>query len=88
MCISKFEVTDKSCKLVDFFLSPTNTTFTFMHLADAFIQSDLQCILPIHFLSVQQLHLLGSFIAGTQILLYESQIKKLVRSHVLLLLQQ
>ncbi len=24
-------------------------TFTFMHLADAFIQSDLQCIQPIHF---------------------------------------
>ncbi len=23
--------------------------FTFMHLADAFIQSDLQCIQPIHF---------------------------------------
>ncbi len=27
-------------------------TFTFMHLADAFIQSDLQCIHAIHFLSV------------------------------------
>ncbi len=27
-------------------------TFTFMHLADAFIQSDLQCIQAIHFLSV------------------------------------
>ncbi len=27
-------------------------TFTFMHLADAFIQSDLQCIQVIHFLSV------------------------------------
>ncbi len=26
--------------------------FTFMHLADAFIQSDLQCIQAIHFLSV------------------------------------
>ncbi len=26
--------------------------FTFMHLADAFIQSDIQCIQPIHFLSV------------------------------------
>ncbi len=25
------------------------TTFTFMHLADAFIQSDLQCIQVIHF---------------------------------------
>jgi len=25
---------------------------TFMHLADAFIQSDLQCIQAIHFLSV------------------------------------
>ncbi len=27
-------------------------TFTFMHLADAFIQSDLKCIQAIHFLSV------------------------------------
>ncbi len=27
-------------------------TFTFMHLADAFIQSDLQYIQVIHFLSV------------------------------------
>ncbi len=27
-------------------------TFTFMHLADAFIQSDLQCIQVIHFVSV------------------------------------
>ncbi len=27
-------------------------TFTFMHLADAFIQSDLQCIQVIHLLSV------------------------------------
>ncbi len=62
MCISKFEATDKSCNVVDFFLSPTNTT--------------------------QQLHLLGSFIADTQILFYESQIKKLVHSHVLLLLLQ
>ncbi len=26
------------------------TTFTFMHLADAFIQSDLQCIQAIHFI--------------------------------------
>ncbi len=26
--------------------------FTFMHLADTFIQSDLQCIQFIHFLSV------------------------------------
>ncbi len=26
-------------------------TFTFMHLADAFIQSDLQCIQVIHVLS-------------------------------------
>ncbi len=26
--------------------------FTFMHLADAFIQSDLQCIPALHFLSV------------------------------------
>ncbi len=29
-----------------------NITFTFMHLADTFIQSDLQCIQAIHFLSV------------------------------------
>ncbi len=29
-----------------------NWHFTFMHLADAFIQSDLQCIQAIHFLSV------------------------------------
>ncbi len=28
------------------------STFTFMHLADAFIQSDLQCIQAIHVLSV------------------------------------
>ncbi len=27
-------------------------TFTFMHLADAFIQSDLQCIQAIHVLSL------------------------------------
>ncbi len=27
----------------------TYITFTFMHLADAFIQSDLQCIQAIHF---------------------------------------
>ncbi len=27
-------------------------TFTFMHLADDFIQSDLQCTQAIHFLSV------------------------------------
>ncbi len=26
-----------------------SSTFTFMHLADAFIQSDLQCIQAIHF---------------------------------------
>ncbi len=30
----------------------TLSTCTFMHLADAFIQSDLQCIQAIHFLSV------------------------------------
>ncbi len=30
----------------------TTTTFTFMHLADTFIQSDLQYIQVIHFLSV------------------------------------
>ncbi len=29
-----------------------NITFTFMHLADAFIQSDLQAIQAIHFVSV------------------------------------
>ncbi len=40
------------------------------------------------FLSTQQLHLLESLIADTQILFYESQIKKLVRLQVLLLLQQ
>ncbi len=27
-------------------------TFTFMHLADAFIESDLQCIQAIHFFSI------------------------------------
>ncbi len=31
---------------------PLTFTFTFMHLADAFIQSDLQCIQAIHVLSV------------------------------------
>ncbi len=30
----------------------TVSTFTFMHLADALIQSDIQCIQVIHFLSV------------------------------------
>ncbi len=34
---------------------PLIITFTFMHLADAFIQSDLQCIQVIHFLSVHVL---------------------------------
>ncbi len=32
------------CKQIGF-----TFTFTFMHLADAFIQSDLQCIQAIHF---------------------------------------
>ncbi len=36
--------------LVDFAI--LCTTFTFMHLADAFIQSDFQCIQVIHLLSV------------------------------------
>ncbi len=31
---------------------PVCITFTFMHLADAFVQSDLQCIQAIHLLSV------------------------------------
>ncbi len=31
---------------------PALFTFTFMHLADAFIQSDLQCIQVIHVLSL------------------------------------
>ncbi len=35
-----------------FFSSFYAFTFTFMHLANAFIQSDLQCIQVIHFLSV------------------------------------
>ncbi len=35
MCISKFEATDKSCKHVDFFLSPTNTT-QLLHLLESF----------------------------------------------------
>ncbi len=30
--------------------------FTFMHLADAFIQSDLQRIQALHFLSVRELN--------------------------------
>ncbi len=33
-------------------MHPLQFTFTFMHLADAFIQSDLQRIQAIHFLSV------------------------------------
>ncbi len=40
----------KSDKPFRFFIYVTFTfTFTFMHLADAFIQSDLQCIQAIHF---------------------------------------
>ncbi len=31
------------------FLCVRDMVFTFMHLADAFIQSDLQCIQSIHF---------------------------------------
>ncbi len=38
----------KCCHLVT--KSGTVNTFTFMHLADAFIQSDLQCTQAIHFL--------------------------------------
>ncbi len=34
-------------------------TFTFMHLADAFIQSDLQCIQAIHFFYYQYVCSLG-----------------------------
>ncbi len=40
---------------ITFLITPLNKilkkiiTFTFMHLADAFIQSDLQCIQAIHF---------------------------------------
>ncbi len=34
-------------------------TFTFMHLADAFIQSDLQCIQAIHFFFYQHVCSLG-----------------------------
>ncbi len=33
-------------------LNLNKDTFTFMHLADSFIQSDLQCIQVIHLLSV------------------------------------
>ncbi len=47
--------TNKIKKLNKYFLglkNPLSFTFTFMHLADAFIQSDLQCIHAIHFLSV------------------------------------
>ncbi len=36
--------------IIDFYFMPKIITFTFMHLADAFIQSDLQCIQAIHFL--------------------------------------
>ncbi len=35
--------------LAQTYLLETTFTFTFMHLADAFIQSDLQCIQVIHF---------------------------------------
>ncbi len=35
-------------------------TFTFMHLADAFIQSDLQCIQAIHVLSLYDEYLIKS----------------------------
>ncbi len=32
-----------------------SVTFTFMHLADTFIQSDLQCIQAIHFFFISML---------------------------------
>ncbi len=37
------------------------STFTFMHLADAFIQSDLQCTQVIHILSVYVRHTSHNF---------------------------
>ncbi len=42
------------CKWIDLPNKAFTFTFTFMHLADAFIQSDLQCIQALHvvFLSV------------------------------------
>ncbi len=35
--------------------------FTFMHLADAFIQSDLQCIQAIHFFLSVCVHIVNEF---------------------------
>ncbi len=40
------------CKLIFYYDRVDMFTFTFMHLADAFIQSDLQCIQVMHVLSV------------------------------------
>ncbi len=52
-CISVFvgnhERRERNCKM---YAISYNVLFTFMHLSDAFIQSDLQCIQVIHFLSV------------------------------------
>ncbi len=45
--VSVIGITDA---FVEFLVS--TFTFTFMHLADAFIQSDLQCIQAIHVLSL------------------------------------
>ncbi len=39
----------KYLHLTNYFNHSTTFTFTFMHLADAFIQRDLQCIQAIHF---------------------------------------
>ncbi len=45
--------TSVSCSAQSFSTRPARyVTFTFMHLADAFIQSDLQCIQTIDLLSV------------------------------------
>ncbi len=47
------QFSNKSQSALILFLTPlTLAIFTFMHLADAFIQSDLQCIQAIHFLCV------------------------------------
>ncbi len=44
----------KTCDICGIVLcnKTAHLTFTFMHLADAFIQSDLQCIRAIHFVSM------------------------------------
>ncbi len=49
VCCSDKDLAQSLC----FFPQRTHLfTFTFMHLADAFIQSDLQCIQAIHVLSL------------------------------------